>query len=174
MLRFLPGLFAALLGLLPDAARADIEVGFWTRELGLELPHAFFTIKGTVDGKPVEETYGFTAKTITPALLWGPVPGRIDIASKGYMADSNKLYTVTVAEAAYPRLKAVVQRYSAKPGSIYRMNQRNCVHFVAEAAAAVGLRLPDGKGMMKRPTTYMMAVAAANKDFLTLKLVNRK
>lgn len=174
MLRFLPGLLAALLGLLPAAARADIEVGFWTRELGLELPHAFFTIKGTVDGKPVEETYGFTAKTITPALLWGPVPGRIDIASKGYMADSNKLYTVTVAEAAYPRLKAVVQRYSAKPGSIYRMNQRNCVHFVAEAAAAVGLRLPDGKGMMKRPTTYMMAVAAANKDFLTLKLVNRK
>lgn len=174
MLRFLPGLLAALLGLLPAAARADIEVGFWTRELGLELPHAFFTIKGTVDGKPVEETYGFTAKTITPALLWGPVPGRIDIASKGYMADSNKLYTVTVAKAAYPRLKAVVQRYSAKPGSIYRMNQRNCVHFVAEAAAAVGLRLPDGKGMMKRPTTYMMAVAAANKDFLTLKLVNRK
>jgi hypothetical protein len=174
MLRFLPVLLAALLGLLPTTARADIEVGFWTRELGLELPHAFFTIKGTVDGKPVEETYGFTAKTITPALLWGPVPGRIDVASKGYMAASNKLYTVTVADDAYPRLKAVVQRYSAKPGSIYRMNQRNCVHFVAEAAGAVGLRLPDGKGMMKRPTTYMMAIAAANKDFPTLKLVPHK
>lgn len=174
MLRFLPVLLAALLGLLPATARADIEVGFWTRELGLELPHAFFTIKGTVDGKPVEETYGFTAKTITPALLWGPVPGRIDIASKGYMHDSNRLYTVTVPDAVYPRLKALVQRYSVKPGSIYRMNERNCVHFTAEAASVVGLRLPDGKGMMKRPTTYMMAIAAANKDFPTLKMVAHK
>jgi hypothetical protein len=174
MLRFLPVLLAALLGLLPTTARADIEVGFWTREMGLELPHAFFTIKGRVDGKAVEETYGFTAKTITPALLWGPVPGRIDIASKGYMAASHKLYSVTVSDDVYPRLKALVQRYSVKPGSIYRMNERNCVHFTAEAAAATGLRLPDGRGMMKRPTTYMMAIAAANKDFPTLKLVPHK
>ena len=174
MLRLLPVVCALLLGLFPATARADIEVGFWTRELGLELPHAFFTIKGIVDGKPVEETYGFTAKTITPALLWGPVPGRIDIATKGYMADSHKLYTVTVPDAAYARLRALVDRYSAKPGSIYRMNERNCVHFTAEAAAAVGLRLPDGKGMMKRPTSYMLAVAAANKDFPTLKMVARK
>jgi hypothetical protein len=174
MLRFLPVLVALLLGLLPASARADIEVGFWTRELGLELPHAFFTMKGTVDGKPVEESYGFTAKTITPALLWGPVPGRIDLTTKGYMAASHKLYTVTVPDAAYPRLKALVARYSVKPGSIYRMNERNCVHFVAEAAAAVGLRLPDGKGMMKRPTSYMMAIAAANKDFPTLRMVARK
>ena len=174
MLRFLPVLFALLLGLLPAIARADIEVGFWTRELGLELPHAFFTIKGNIDGKPVDETYGFTAKTITPALLWGPVPGRIDIASKGYMAASNRLWTVTVPDAAYPRLKELVARYSAKPGSIYRMNQRNCVHFVAEAAGLLGMRLPDGTGMMKKPTSYMMAIAAANKDFPTLKLSPRK
>ncbi len=174
MLRFMPVVLALFLGLFPAVARADIEVGFWTRELGLELPHAFFTIKGSIDGKPVEESYGFTAKTITPALLWGPVPGRIDLTSKGYMAASNKLYTVAVADEVYPRLKALVQRYSVKPGSIYRMNQRNCVHFVAEAASAVGLRLPDGRGMMKRPTSYLLAVAAANKDFPTLKMVPRK
>jgi hypothetical protein len=171
MLRLLPVIVALLLGLLPATARAEIEVGFWTREMGLELPHAFFTINGTVAGKPVEETYGFTAKAITPALLWGPVPGRIDIASKGYMAASHKLYTVTLPDEAYAKLKAVVARYSAKPGSIYRMNERNCVHFTAEAAAAIGMRLPDGKGMMKRPTSYMMAVAAANRDFPTLKML---
>mgnify|MGYP000553590683 CR=1 FL=1 len=53
MLRFLPVLLSLLLGLFPATARADIEVAFWTRELGLELPHAFITIKGTVEGKPV-------------------------------------------------------------------------------------------------------------------------
>jgi len=174
MLRILPLLLAALMSLFPASARAEIEIGFWTRELGLELPHAFFTIKGSVDGKPVDETYGFTAKTITPALLWGPVPGRIDIASKGYMADSNQLWTVSVPDASYLRLKALVARYSAKPGSVYRMNDHNCVHFVADAAGTIGLRLPNGKGMMKRPTTYMMAIAAANKDFPTLKMMARK
>lgn len=174
MLRILPLMLAIVMGLFPVSARAEIEVGFWTRELGLELPHAFFTMKGSVDGKAVEETYGFTAKTITPALLWGPVPGRIDIASKGYMAASNRLWTVTVPDAAYPKLKALVQRYSAKPGSIYRMNQHNCVHFVADAAGTIGLRLPDGTGMMKRPTTYLMAIAAANKDVSTLKMAARK
>jgi hypothetical protein len=174
MLRFLPFFLALAAGLFPASASAEIEVAFWTRELGLELPHAFFTIKGSVDGKPVEETYGFTAKTITPALLWGPVPGRIDIASQGYIAASNRLWTVTVPDTAYPRLKALVARYSAKPGSVYRMNQHNCVHFVADAAGALGMRLPNGAGMMKRPTTYMMAIAAANKDFPTLKMVAHK
>lgn len=171
MSRLLPLVLAFLSLCLPAVARADIEVGFWTREMGLELPHAFFTIRGQVDGKPVEESYGFTAKAITPALLWGPVPGRIDLTTKSYMRASNQIFTVTVSEDAYPRLKAVVARYSVKPGSIYRMNDRNCVHFTAEAAAAVGLRLPDGKGMMKRPTSYMMAVAAANRDSATLKMV---
>ena len=162
--------FIVLLGFVGAPARAEIEVGFWTRELGLDLPHAFFTIRGTVDGKPVEESYGFTAKTITPALLWGPVPGRIDLTTKSYMAQSNRIFTVRVGDDAYPRLRALVQRYSVRPGSIYRMNERNCVHFVAEAAGVVGLKLPDGKGMMKRPTSYMRAIAAGNRDFSTLQL----
>ena len=166
--------FIVLLGFVAAPARAEIEVGFWTRELGLDLPHAFFTIRGVVDGKPVEESYGFTAKAITPALLWGPVPGRIDLTTKSYMASSNRIFTVRVGDDAYPRLKALVQRYSVRPGSIYRMNERNCVHFVAEAAGAVGLKLPNGKGMMKRPTSYMRAVAAGNRDFPTLQLAAAK
>lgn len=173
-MRFVLFLFAALLGLSATPARADIEVSFWTRELGLDLPHAFFNIRGTVGGKPVEESYGFTAKAITPAILWGPVPGRIDLTTKGYMAASNKMFTVTVADEAYPKLKELVARYNVKPGSIYRMNVRNCVHFVAEAVGIVGMRLPDAKGLMKRPTSYLNAVIAANRDFPTLKLEARR
>lgn len=165
---------ALLLAVVSTPARADVEVSFWSRELGLDLPHAFFNIDGVVAGKPVAESYGFTAKTITPALLWGPVPGRIDLTSKGYMAASHKLFTVTVPDDAYPRLRALVQRYSVKPGSIYRMNQRNCVHFVAEAAAAAGLKVPVVPRLMKRPTSFLMAVAAANRDNPTLRMATRK
>jgi hypothetical protein len=173
-MRMLSLFIALLLSLLATPARAEIEVGFWTRELGLDLPHAFITIKGTVDGKPVEESYGFTAKAITPAILWGPVPGRIDLTTKSYMAASNRIFTVTVADGGYPKLKELVARYSARPGSIYRMNERNCVHFVAEAVALVGLRSPDLRKLMKRPTSYLNAIAAANRDFPTLRLVARK
>ncbi|MEP6786227.1 MAG: hypothetical protein ABI898_10855 [Sphingomonadales bacterium] len=173
-MRFLLSLLALFLTVGATPAQADIEVSFWSRELGLELPHAFFNISGTVAGRPVEESYGFTAKTITPALLWGPVPGRIDLTTKGYMASSHKLFTVTVPDEAYPRLRALVQRFSERPGSIYRMNERNCVHFVAEAAAAAGLRMPAVPKLMKRPTSFLLAVAAANKDNPTLRMATRK
>lgn len=173
-MRFLVTFFALLLAFGATPAQADIEVSFWSRELGLELPHAFFNIDGVVTGKPVAESYGFTAKTITPALLWGPVPGRIDLTTRGYQAASHKLFTITVPDDAYARLHALVQRYSVKPGSIYRMNERNCVHFVAEAAATAGLRLPNDKRLMKRPTSFLLAVAAANKDNPTLRMATRK
>lgn len=42
--------FIVLLGFVAAPARAEIEVGFWTRELGLDLPHAFFTIRGVAAG----------------------------------------------------------------------------------------------------------------------------
>lgn len=173
-MRFLLSLLAVFMALGATPAHADVEVSFWSRELGLELPHAFFNIEGAVGGKPVAESYGFTAKTITPALLWGPVPGRIDLTTKSYMAASHKLFTITVPDDTYARLHALVQRYSVKPGSIYRMNERNCVHFVAEAASVAGLRLPNEKRLMKRPTSFLLAVAAANKDNPTLRMATRK
>jgi hypothetical protein len=173
-MRFLLTLLAVFTAFGSTPARADIEVSFWSRELGLELPHAFFNIEGTVAGKPVDESYGFTAKTITPALLWGPVPGRTDQTSKSYQAASHRLFTVRVADDVYPRLHALVQRYSVRPGSIYRMNERNCVHFVADAAATAGLRLPNEKRLMKRPTSFLLAVAAANRDNPTLRMATRK
>ena len=172
-MRLLPILLAFLAFALPAAARADIEVGFWSRELGLELPHAFITIKGTVDGRAVDESFGYTPKAITPAILWGPVPGRIDLTTRGYIAASNKHFTVTVPDAAYARLKAIVERHSAKPGSVYYMDTHNCVTFVGEAARAVGLVVPDNPRLLKRPTSYLAAIAAANAKFPTLVLAHK-
>lgn len=170
----LPTILIAFLAFaLPAAAQADIEVGFWSRELGLELPHAFVTIKGSVDGKPVDESYGYTPKAITPAILWGPVPGRIDLTTKGYIAASTRHFTVTVPDAAYARLKAVVERHSVKPGSVYTMNTHNCVTFVGEAAQAVGLVVPNNPRLLKRPTSYLAAIAAANANFPTLALAHK-
>ena len=169
-MRLMPFILALLATVLPTTARADIEVGFWSRELGIELPHAFFTIRGIVAGRPVEESYGYTPKAITPAILWGPVPGRIDLTSKSYMAASHKHFTLKVPEAAYARLHAIVDRHASKPGSIYYMNTHNCVTFVGEAAQAVGLKVPYNQKLLKRPTSYLAAIAVANRGFPTLEL----
>jgi len=169
-MRLLPLIFALLLAAVPIAAHADVEVGFWSRELGMQLPHAFITIRGTIDGAPVDESYGFTAKAMTPAILWGPVPGRIDLTSKVYIARSNAIFTVRADDAGYARLKALIARWSVRPGSIYRVNDRNCVHFVGEAAESLGLKMATDKRLMKRPTSFLLAVAAANPGIATLQV----
>ena len=166
---FLP--LMLLTAAVPAAACADIEVGFWSRELGMELPHAFITIRGTVNGKPVDESYGYTPKAITPAILWGPVPGRIDVTPKSYIAASHEHFLVTVPEASYDKLRAVVTRHATKPGSTYYMNTHNCVTFVGEEAQAVGLKVPYNAKLLKRPTSYLAAIATANKGYPSLKVV---
>lgn len=108
MLCFLLVLFVVFFGLLLVIVCVDIEVGFWICELGFEFFYVFFMIKGMVDGKLVEEIYGFIVKMIIFVLLWGLVLGWIDIVLKGYMYDSNRFYIVIVFDVVYFWLKVLV------------------------------------------------------------------
>jgi hypothetical protein len=55
-------------------AQAAVTITFWSHELGNSFPHAFFTLRGIPDagGAPVDANAGFTAKSVSPALLMGP------------------------------------------------------------------------------------------------------
>ncbi|MBY9062360.1 hypothetical protein K7957_05370 [Sphingomonas yunnanensis] len=77
--RSLAGLAALLLTLAPWPAQATVTMTFWNRDFGNYFPHAFFQLRGALDagGAPVDVSYGFTARSITPALLFGNVSGRI-------------------------------------------------------------------------------------------------
>ena len=78
ILRALFGL-VLLLGLHVPAFAA-VEIGFYSRELGgNNFPHAFIQLRGTVDatGEAVDTSYGFTARAISPAILWGSVSGEV-------------------------------------------------------------------------------------------------
>ena len=68
-------------------AQAAVTITFWSHELGNSFPHAFFTLRGVADsgGDPVDANFGFTAKSLTPALLFGPVAGKLDIATPFYI-----------------------------------------------------------------------------------------
>jgi len=170
MSRLLAPLSALLLLLTALPAQAAVTIAFWSHELGNSFPHAFFTLRGVPDagGVAVDVTYGFTPKRISPAILFGTVPGRIDIAKPGYVAGSDVQFSVVLSDAQYADLLRLVAEWSPDTGDAsYRLNTRNCVHFVQEAARRAGLTRITFPALMKKPRSYLKAVAAANADRVT-------
>jgi hypothetical protein len=169
LIRFLAT--ALLLIGLPLPAQAAITITFWSHEFGNSFPHAFFTLRGVPDagGAPVDANYGFTAKTVSPALLWGTVPGRLDIAKPDYMASSDAQFSVVLTDAQYADVLSLVREWDDKTGDAhYNLNRRNCVHFVQEAARRSGLVGLDQPGLMKKPRSFLLAVGAANSGHVVM------
>jgi hypothetical protein len=152
------------------AAEAAVQVTFYSKELGDSFPHAFVILEGALDrgGPRVDEDYGFTAKAISPAILWGKVGGKV-ISDHGpaYVKGSDKHFTLTLTDAQYDSLMAAVERWRKLKQPSYDLNRSNCVHFVADLAAAVGLRIDVRKGLIKKPRSFLEALTDLNRDWLT-------
>lgn len=165
-------LFAALLLCLAALpAQAAVTITFWSHEFGNHFPHAFFTLRGTPDagGPAVDLNYGFTPKSISPSILFGPVKGRIDIAKPGYMEGSDAQFSIVLSDAQYAAVLALVDEWDEVKGDgTYRMNDRNCVHFAQEAARRAGIVTLDFPALMKKPRSFLKAVAAANAGQVTV------
>ncbi|KQT32188.1 hypothetical protein ASG29_10145 [Sphingomonas sp. Leaf412] len=156
-------MLAALL-LLTSPADAAVTIAFWSRDFGNYFPHAFFTLRGTPDagGPTIDASYGFTARSITPKLLFGNVGGRVEAAKRSYMTGSHARFSVTLSDAQYARVLDLIRAWDEKTGnSTYNLGKRNCVHFVREAAMIAGLSA-DFPKLMKKPGRYLQAVAVAN------------
>jgi hypothetical protein len=163
--RALAALAAGLLTLAASPAQAAVTMTFWSRDFGDYFPHAFFRLRGTLDagGAPVDASYGFTARSVTPAILFGNVAGRIERPKLGYMQGSKVRFAVTLSDAQYGAVLALVREWDATTGdSTYNLGKRNCVTFVREAARRAGLTTVDFPKLMKKPTSFLRAVAAAN------------
>lgn len=145
-------------------ASAQVTITFWSQEMGKNFPHAFFTLRGTVEatGAPVDISYGFTAKAITPAILLGTVPGRIDLTTEKYIARSNAHFSTVISDAQYASVLALVEQWGEGGDYSYNLNRRNCVHFVAEAMRRSGLAVEEPRALMKKPRSFTRSVAALN------------
>ena len=162
-------LAAALLALTAAPGWAAVAITFYSKEFGTSFPHAFVTVEGTLDrgGPRIEEDYGFTAKTISPAILWGKVAGKVDTEhSAGYVRGSDRHFTVTLTDSEYDRVIATVGRWRAAKQPNYDLDKHNCVHFVAELAAAIGMT-PDTRKLMKKPRSFLETMTAQNRAWLT-------
>jgi hypothetical protein len=155
--------FLLLLALSPPAA-AQVVATFYSHEFGEHFPHAFVTLKGrtVAEGTPVDTNYGFTAKSVTPAILFGSVAGRIDIADAHYITQSNAQFAVTLTDDQYRAMLAVVEKWGARKSPSYNLNTANCVHFIGEAARAAGLSVTFPKALMKKPRSYLEEVMRLN------------
>lgn len=163
--RFCLWLLAFLLLGIQAPAGAAVEIAFYSRELGGDnFPHAFVTLRGTLDatGEPVDTSYGFTAKAVTPALLFGSVPGEIVVEGPRQVARSERQFVLTLSDARYLAVMAVVEEWRNRPQPSYNLNRRNCVHFVGALAQAAGLRVDYVQRLIKRPRSFLRHVRSLN------------
>ena len=166
--RLIALLAAALLALTAAPGWAAVSITFYSKELGASFPHAFVVVEGTLDrgGARIEEDYGFTAKTISPAILWGKVAGEvITDHTASYVKGSDGHFTVTLTDAEYDRVMGTIGRWRSAKQPSYDLDKHNCVHFVAELAAAIGMT-PDMKKLMKKPRSFLEALTAQNRAWL--------
>jgi hypothetical protein len=161
---FLTALALAASLLLSPAAFAKVTIAFYSHEFGTSFPHAFVTLEGTLeaDGKAVDENFGFTAKSITPAILMGNVYGGMDIAKPGYIKNSDRQFAFEISDDQYHAVKAKMVEWRDRPGKSYNMNKRNCVHFVAELAQMLGLKVNWQSELFKKPRSFLIEVKGLN------------
>lgn len=159
-------LLLALFALGLDApAAAAVEIAFYSRELGgNNFPHAFVALHGTVDatGEAIDTSYGFTAHSVTPALLLGSVRGEVVVEGERQIARSRRQFAMLLSDERYRAVMAVVERWRSRAQPSYNLNRANCVHFVAELAEAVGLRVERIQRLMKRPRSFLEHVRSLN------------
>jgi len=149
---------------LASPARAEVVVSFYSHDFGDRFPHAFIVMKGTVDatGEVVDSNYGFTAVSVSPAILFGSVKGKVESSEADYIAKSDRQFDVTVDDATYARVLAKVAEWRDREQPSYSLNKRNCVHFVMELAETVGLKVDRKSKLFKKPKSFLVEVKGLN------------
>lgn len=144
---------------------AAVRLGFYSRDFGSYYPHAFVRVTGATDADPeraIDANYGFTARGTSPAILFGPVRGEIISVQPNYVASSERHFSLTLSDAQYAQLLALVEQWRAMPGRSYDLHRRNCVFFVKAVAELFGLRAEHVDGLMLKPRSFLDEVGYEN------------
>jgi len=151
------------------AANAAIEITFYAREFGSQFPHGFVTLAGTPDrgGDRIDTNYGFTATHVSPAILFGSVRGTVEPVGASYMRGSEAHFAINLTDAEYDQVMATVERYRVLAQPSYSLNRRNCVHFIADVAGAIGMRAEVPRNLTRRPRSFIELMIRDNRDWLT-------
>ena len=136
---------------LAGPACAAVTVSFYSHAWGLSpggelyFPHAFITVRGTLDAtaEPVDRSFGFTAPFPTPALLFHRTRGEIIASAGTYLAVSKAHFSLTIPDERYWALMDAIEAWRNVKGDPYDLHSRNCITFVGEMAKVLGLSVGD-------------------------------
>lgn len=164
--RFLATLLAALSLGWGSPALADVRLSFHSFNGSVlvgRYPHTFIVLEGELEnGQKVSENYGFTARSVGPAVLRGPVEHDILIEQPKYIATTNRHFTLNITDAQYRKIVTEVKAWREAPGKYYDLDTRNCIHFVGEMARIAGLKVEYPKDMLRRPKKWLNHITALN------------
>lgn len=161
-------MFAALLALVSAAAaQAEVRVTFHSFNGSMpfgRFPHTFVAFDGTLDGtgERIHENFGWSAKTLSPAILAGPVYGTILIEKEKWLTKTNSHFTISLTDAQYHRLRAEVEAFRTHPGKYYSLENRNCIHFVGRMAELLGLKVDYPDAMLRKPREWLNHIGTLN------------
>lgn len=156
--------FSLILFFVAAPLQAAVTLTFYSKEMGASFPHAFVSLTGTTgpDNAPVDATYGFTAKRLTPAILMGSVQGVVEPVTDSYRRSSDAHFSMELTDAQYAAVLATVQKWKDIPGKSYNLDKRNCVFFVGDIARAVGLTVVEDPKLMKKPHGFTQSILRLN------------
>jgi hypothetical protein len=166
-MRRLSMLAALLVAFLAAPAWGQVMLSFHSFNgsvLGGRFPHTFIVLEGTLDstGERIAENYGYTAETVSPAVLSGPVRHAILIEKPKYLTTTNRHFTIPIDDATYREIKSEVIRWRDEPGKAYRLDEHNCIHFVGRMAQIAGLKVDYPKALIRKPKAWLNHIATLN------------
>jgi hypothetical protein len=146
----------------PETPQLD-AITFYSHSWGENFPHAFVILEATNEyGQTRSEAFGFTAKSLSPKILFGSVKGHVISPNARYIRQSDPHFTVSLTPSQRDAVYTVREKWSAGPASRYRLNRHNCVHFVGEIAQAAGLTINEDSEYFKKPAAFLNEVMALN------------
>ncbi len=154
-------------------AHAAVTISFYAHQLGskgmwVEFPHAYVLLVGTPDagGAPVKANYGFTPPVVGPSILFGRVDGEVVSVDDDYIAKDKPAFSFPLTDKQYAAVLAVVARWRNAPQPSYDLDTHNCVLFVKDVAAAIGLATSADDPFVRDPAGFLADLKSRNQAFL--------
>lgn len=158
-------LFIAVLAVLP-IARAQVTATYYSMDFGENFPHAFVHLTGTRDdGTPVNKYLGFSARTVTPAILVSAVSGEVIRRTPRYIDVSEPRFALVLTDEQFEAINSVADYWEDNKLS-YDLNQRNCIHFVADTLHVIGLTVNWESEFFKKPKGFLREVGRLNVGYV--------
>lgn len=128
------------------------------------FPHTFVVFEGTLDdtGTPVNENFGFSARSTTQAMGGGPADHIIITEEPDQIRRTNRHFSVVLTDTQYRALRAEIEAWRNQPGRYYILDSRNCVHFVARLAELIGIEASVPENLVRRPRAWLNLVVRRN------------